>query len=409
MVDAASDGAMRQRPELLVFVHIPKTAGSTFRGVLNANEPGARSRALPNVYKGGGGIDRGVVKRLRKGEGRDLGGVALVRGHVPLGIREYLPNYLPKQRRLACFTFLREPADRMLSHYYAIRDRHEGREEPGRYAEASLPPGATLDDALEAGLVHDNLQTRMLCGDPEPFGEVTEEMLDRAKRNLSEELVFFGLTERFDESLVLAKRRLGLRVILYRQSGRVNPERPRGKEIPAELRRAAERLNRYDSELYRHASELFDSALEPRDLEFEVELAALRAASTDGEPEVATPAPAGFGGDDEAWRMLVAATAKVQQSNWERFHHRIPHIPPTVQAEALEEELKASRARAARLEREVERLSSGRPPSAAEEKVKKLEREVEVLKRARSRAKRLALEVKRLTGERSRTPRTENR
>ena len=113
-------------------------------------------------------------------------------------------------------TFLRDPVERILSHYYAIRDRREGEDEPGRYAESPLPPDPTLDDALAAGYVHDNLHTRMLCGDPEPFGEVTEEMLEAGERNLREDLAFFGLTERFDESLVLAKRRLGLRSILYR-------------------------------------------------------------------------------------------------------------------------------------------------------------------------------------------------
>ncbi len=117
------------------------------------NEPGPRSRALSNVFKGGGGIDRAVVTRLRKGEGPELGGVGIIRGHFPLGIREYLPNYLPKRRELRCLTFLRDPVERILSHYYAIRDRREGEDEPGRYAESPLPPDPTLDDALAAGYV----------------------------------------------------------------------------------------------------------------------------------------------------------------------------------------------------------------------------------------------------------------
>ena len=53
-------------------------------------------------------------------------------------------------------------------------------------------------------------------GCAEPFGEVTDEMLEQAKHNLRDDIVYFGLTERFDESLVLAKRRLGFRSILYR-------------------------------------------------------------------------------------------------------------------------------------------------------------------------------------------------
>jgi hypothetical protein len=370
MADASPEVTTRHRPSLLVFVHVPKTAGSTLRSVLNMNEPGARSRALGNVFKGGGGIDRAMMTRLARNEGPDLGGVGIVRGHFPLGIREYLPEYLPKRRELQCFTFLREPVDRTLSHYYAIRAVG------GAYRLPPLPPDPTLDDALAAGYIHDNLHTRMLSGDPEPFGEVTDEMLEQAKRNLHDELVFFGLTERFDESLVLAKRRLGLRSILYRSSGRVNPARPRGDEIPAELRRAAERCNRYDIELYRYAKELFPEQLEPRDLEFEVELAALRAAKADGELDIPTP-PAAFGGDEEAWRMLVGARATAG---------RLEQKLAGVGSQAARD-----RARVRILKQEVERRET------APERLAELEDEVERLRPVASRAVELEQQVARLT------------
>ena len=109
-------------------------------------------------------------------------------------------------------------------------------------------------------------------------------MLEQAKRNLREELVFFGLTERFDESLVLAKRRLGLRSILYRSpasdarpaqaTGRVNTDRPRGNDVPRRRARGRRACNRYDIELYEYAEELFEAAPERQELEFEVEVAA---------------------------------------------------------------------------------------------------------------------------------------
>jgi hypothetical protein len=374
MAEPRGDGAARRRPGLLVFVHIPKTAGSTLRSVLNMNEPGSRSRALGNVFKGSGGIDGTLMTRLRAGDGPGLSGVGIVRGHFPLGIREYLPN-LTKRKELRCFTFLREPIDRTLSHYFAIRDRREGEQEAGKYADSPLPLDSTLDDALAGGYLQDNLQTRMLCGDPEPFGEVTEEMLEAAKRNVRNELVFFGLTERFDESLVLAKRRLGLRSIAYRSSGRVNSARPRGTQIPADLRRAAERCNRYDVELYRYVKELFEEQLAPRDLEFEVDLAALDAAKSDGD-KVKTPVPSSFGGDDEAWRMLVTARATGQ---------------------LLEQKLAGAASRAATdrartrvLKREVERRE------AAPERMVELEKEVERLREAASRAAQLEREVERL-------------
>jgi Sulfotransferase family len=227
-------------------------------GVLAMNEPRDRIRHTANVFKGGGGIKRGVTFARLRG---DLDGVRIVTGHVPLGIREHL-----RDREVSYLTVLREPADRALSHFFAIREVAERRLEAGgpkrlERVRAPLPADPTLEDALECGYIHDNLQTRMLSDLAEPFGEVTEEMLEQAKRNLRDELVFFGLTERFDESLVLAKQRLGLRSIRYESSERVNTTRPRGEAIPRELVRAAERCNRFDIELYRYAEELFEAEL----------------------------------------------------------------------------------------------------------------------------------------------------
>jgi hypothetical protein len=386
-----------QSPPVLVFVHIPKTAGTTLRAILNMNEPGARSKALANVFKGGGGLSKAPVESMRRGSGPRLKeGVRILRGHFPLGIREYLPRYVPNGREVRCFSFLREPAERTLSHYFAIRSVGGG------YRLPPLAPEATLDDALEGGYVHDNLHTRMLCDDPEPFGEVTEEMLMEAKRNLRSELVFFGLTERFDESLVLAKQRLGLRTILYRSTARVNAARPRGDEIPKELRRMAERCNRYDIELYRYAVELFDAAPERGELEFQVELAALRAAKGDGEVDLEVPAPEAFGADEQAWRMLLDSRRRLLDLEWQRTRHRAPRIPATVQAEVRENELREARSKVRKLESEAERLRSGNEFQSALSREKELEAEVKRLKAASKRTEKLERQLKRLTGARSR-------
>jgi hypothetical protein len=375
-VPPMTDPGPARRGRLLLFVHVPKTAGTTLRAILNMAEPDGRSRALGNVFKGGGGVDKGAMSRLRRPDGLDLTGVGLVRGHVPLGIREYLPQHLPKQRNLHCFTFLREPADRTLSHYFQIRENGAKPGASTKLALSRLPPDPTLEDMLEAGYIHDNLHTRMLCGNPEPFGEVTEEMLEEAKRNLREELVFFGLTERFDESLVLAKRRLGFRAILYRSDARVNTGRPRGDTVARGLVEAAKCCNRYDTELYSYAKELFENAPEREELEFQVELEALRAARPEGELDLGRPAPAGFPGDEESWRMALAGWATSHRLEFEIARSRFRHA--------------RERAKTRRLERTIQRWAAD-PPS-----MEKLEQEVERLKSASSRAKELEREVERL-------------
>jgi DNA repair exonuclease SbcCD ATPase subunit len=234
---------------------------------------------------------------------------------------------------------------------------------------------------------------------------VTEEMLEQAKRNLREELVFFGLTERFDESLVLAKQRLGFRSILYKSSGRVNTKRPRGDEVSEELAAAAERCNRYDIELYRYAEELFDGAPELRELDFQVELAALRLARDEGEADLDRPAPAGFGGDEEAWRMLVGTRATLLQREWSFVRDHRSEATSTVHDDDLEGELEDARLRTEELEQEVGRLSKAAESrmnahsdrlKVARARTRELEQEVKRLRSADARVAELEQELKRL-------------
>jgi len=356
---------------LLLFVHIPKTAGTTLRAVFRMNQPRPRSRGLTNVFKGSGGVSTTLIERLRDGHVRDLSRVMLLQGHVPLGVRDYLQSYLPDGRELRCFTFLREPVDRTLSHYFSIR----GLQRP--YKLAPLGDDATLEDAVAAGYIHDNLQTRMLSGLSEPFGPVDDEMLERAKHNLREGLVFFGLTERFDESLVLARLRLGLRTILYGSSGRVNADRPRGDDVPAGLRRAAEQSNRYDTQLYRYAEELFSDAPERGLLDFEVDLEALRAAKADGAIDAEAQPPLGVD-RESVWRALLDARAQLLRLEFERARRGVPTDPAMLEENELVSELRLARARVGELERSLEETAARL--EEARSRRHKLQRRVERLR-----------------------------
>jgi hypothetical protein len=304
---------------LLVFFHIPKTAGTTMTAILRANEPGHRTLRAGNVFKGGGGVNREVkFETLRRRARPGLEGVAVLTGHFPIGNLRYLPDEVDESRSLSLFTILREPVDRTLSHYFQIKetaaaDRAQGRERAkrGAFGLAPLPEDPSLEDTIKAGYIQDNLQTRMLCGESEPFGEVTDEMLERAKEALEERMNVFGLTERFDESLVLARRKLGLRTIIHRSSGRVSSSRPRGDDVKASLREAAAEANVHDLELYRYATELFEALPELGELDFQIDVAALRAARASGEIDAEEPAPESYPGGGDEWKMLLAARASI--------------------------------------------------------------------------------------------------
>jgi hypothetical protein len=157
--------------------------------------------------------------------------------------------------------------------------------------------------------VPDNLQTRMLCGVPEPFGEMTEDHLRMAIANLKR-LRLVGLAERFDEFLVLLERRLGYQVVRY-QAMRVNPTRPRADEVPSELRVAAQQANELDARLYDHATRLFEGYPELADPTLHIEVEALRRVRLPASHAAATDPPGYFTGDAKAWSWLVAAHEKL--------------------------------------------------------------------------------------------------
>lgn len=288
------------------------------RAVLAAADP-VGQRNAGNVFKGGGGVDATRIRRCR--EVLSDPGARVLTGHMPFGVYVSSPSV-----EADFITFLREPVERALSHYYGQLYPPSKRARVVRTG--SKPRSVCLDpkggrptqfDPLSAetspelvfshlAYVPDNLHTRFLCNSPVPFSPVTAAMLEEAKENLRTRFAFVGLTERLDESMALLGRRFAIDSILTDWS-RVNDRRPRGGDVPPEVRRAAEEANRYDAELYRVAVELHDEArTQSSKVALALDLEALGMARTDsGE---AGPAPSGFDGGPREWAGLVGTRAR---------------------------------------------------------------------------------------------------
>jgi hypothetical protein len=299
-------------PSALVFIEIPAGGGEVLDGGLPSNRQRRSGRRGPEeLFEGVGGITPRDVDNLRRAAKKvNSKGLRVLRGSFPFAVNELLAERLTDRRALRYITFLREPVERAIAHYQlAVTQPLEGL--------PPLPPGTSFDDAISAEYVHDNLETRMLSGSLEPFAEVTDAMLEDAKRNLRERFVYFGLADRLDESLVLARLRLGLGNVIYRAE-RAGPESAAvGTDAPHDVRAAAERANAYDAELYRYAEELFNTAPEREELEFHCEAAAVRASMAEGEIEVTTPVPPAFHGGEREWGMLVRTQAECMRLEWE--------------------------------------------------------------------------------------------
>jgi hypothetical protein len=264
---------------VIAFVHIPKTAGGTVKSMFAAAYSKRGISTAGNYVRGPERSERKITRREGGWESWYRKGGRVTVGHMPYGV---FRKHVPSDTRY--MTFLREPVDRVLSHYY----RHNQRRDPSRAGVVKARQGRKVrTNTLEEALVElrlpqlNNLATRFLCGHPSPLEELPPSAVDDAKENLRS-FAFVGIQERFEESLVLLQRMLGLGSVPY-VDRHVSAEdrRPSVAEIPDEQRAMILEHNRLDAELYEFGLRLFEDAVADADERFAADVEALRAGSAE--------------------------------------------------------------------------------------------------------------------------------
>ena len=245
----------------MVFVHLPRTGGTTIEKVLDRKY---RSRVLhvetlwdPLASVGDLPLDQRAAARA-------------VAGHVHYGVHEYIP------RDCTYVTMLRDPVARVVSMYGFIRGnpKHWLHDELVR---SGMELREFVETAADPGV--DNEQTRLIAGLGsgelgQPPSPLSSDALEQAKRNLGTFLVV-GLTERFNDSFILLRRALGWRLPMYMS---VNAARSsEGAPVDEGAIAAIRERNRFDLELYDFARELFAAAVARHGSSFRRELVAFQA------------------------------------------------------------------------------------------------------------------------------------
>jgi len=264
---------------LIAFVHIPKTAGATVKFMFaNAFTRGAvrnagnflvhpEATAIRVTTPPKGGWDAWIRE-----------GGRVTAGHVPYGL---FHQHLPPDTRY--MTFLRDPVERVLSHYYRHM-RLSGLPKDQTKLKRGAVLTTTIEEALELRPPEiTNLATRFLCRFPAPPGALPPSALDDAKANLRD-FAFVGIQEQFEESIVLLQRRFDLGLVPY-LNRHVSTDRPTSREIPDEQRAKIAEQNRLDEELYEYARRLFDDAVADAGEGFADDVDTLRDKSADTNAE----------------------------------------------------------------------------------------------------------------------------
>ncbi len=208
---------------MMIFLHIPKTAGSTFQFILENSLGIAACHTNHTKTPVFTQQDLDFARKLFPGL-RSLAGHNLV---DPLNLSAPDPFYL---------TFLREPVARVFSHYQEgiISGNH------------NLPFEETLRQSKDL----ENLQVKLMAG---------ERNLDKAKCFL-EKCSFVGLTEQFELSLEVLGRLTPYPLNLNYKKRRVAPDNKIKKALENDSRlvEMTREYNKLDLELYAFAiNEIF--------------------------------------------------------------------------------------------------------------------------------------------------------
>lgn len=244
------------------YIHVPKTAGTTFKTIIETLYPWQEIFWAKNKKYVGDKIGRLSEADIQK--------LRIVAGHTPFGMHEYFPF-----QNFQYFTFLRHPVDRAISHYYYLK-----RTPNQKFYHYINEQGYSLHQLLEERLfMNFNMQTYWLTGiDKDYFrnGNQDEETINLALHNIDKYFTFIGLNDRFDESLILLKRKLGWSMPYY-ASKNVTQKRDKQADFSAETIDLIKETNKMDMRLYEYCQSWFEETLAKENEEaFQEELAHLR-------------------------------------------------------------------------------------------------------------------------------------
>lgn len=250
--------------ETVIFHHIPKTAGTTFYGILDEIVDEDRIYTVKPINAPDHEVSVEAFRRLGV---NDLSEIRVLRGHDLFGVHERFSH------PCTYFTIVRDPAWRLISSYHHLLRNPPLRPERKEFLRS--PP--TLREYVESGDLYrgHNSQVKEFINYPRSGDERSmEEIFEDAVEALEEWYGLVGLTERFDETVVLSEETFGWRVEGYvtRNVGATYDR----TEIDSAIIELYEELNPYDIRFYERVKAEFEKAVRRMGSRFSARLEAFQ-------------------------------------------------------------------------------------------------------------------------------------
>jgi hypothetical protein len=236
--------------KLLIYLHIPKAAGTTLNGIIN------QQYSRSSLFRFDGINNHKIFTELPQDRQNKI---RVLRGHFAFGIHQFI------SRPCEYFTVLRNPIKRVISQYNYIRNN------PDRSQHKLLQSISLEDYILQEGKNLCNQQTRMICGLSTPKDCSDRELLEIAQNNLDKHFAVVGITEMFDETLLMLKQKFDWKVPYYiKQNTAKDPDRI--ESISPKAISLIEEYGSLDLQLYDRAKHKLQERIDRQGELFQTEL-----------------------------------------------------------------------------------------------------------------------------------------
>jgi hypothetical protein len=230
---------MSVRGGLTVFMHIPKTGGTTLHNVLSRKYS---EKEWLHVKTIDAPIREIAIEKAKSDK------PFLIKGHLGYNEVKDIPGSF-------LFTFLRPPISRVISHYYFLKETPSV-----KHYEFLNRPDTTIESfyAQKEKRDIDNCMVRYISGNHKDFGTINEADYLLALDNLEHKIDFFGLQEHYDESLIMLGEKLGWTLPVYRKTNLTKKK----EMVSAQTLEFLKEANKWDVLLFEKAKEMFKKKME---------------------------------------------------------------------------------------------------------------------------------------------------
>jgi LPS sulfotransferase NodH len=227
-----------------IFLHLPKTGGTTFREIL--------LQAYPNRYHYCEDPDVAYIKgKLLEFDCVEFHVGEFQGSHIYFHKELIQKQHWPYLRKRNIFIMFRDPVERVISNHFELSRK--------RFRERGITPGSLVDSLPDH--VHNKQVGYVLGNHPSTQKIPTKADLEAAKDILESLNIQIGILERYGESLQLfekvTKKRIANRIIPKKnQTGKFASE-----GIDEKIRNYIRERNFLDQELYEYALRLFETQI----------------------------------------------------------------------------------------------------------------------------------------------------